>query len=243
MGIYSVFVAVALVSSALGSTPSQRVPLCPYACLGRLRRHGERLIEIAALAISVACVALPASASAQTITLKSLTAGPTTVQRGQTVVFTATMTSNANASNYPVEFSLNPAGVTGSINSVSYVTFQAGASLTKTFSWTVPSSTPLGLATLVLAVYNPAWHVPALVQKSITFTVAAAGGTQQVGIAAGGSPAASHKRHGPSRQSSHVDNRNLDGRILLLIQMGRKRRADRRRDSFYICASGKRRRA
>ena len=58
----------------------------------------------------LALIALPAPARAQTITISSVTASPASVQPGQTVVFTATMTANQNASNYPVEFSLVPPG-------------------------------------------------------------------------------------------------------------------------------------
>ena len=73
-------------------------------------RYVARFIESVVFAMLLALIALPAPARAQTITISSVTASPASVQPGQTVVFTATMTASQNASNYPVEFSLAPSG-------------------------------------------------------------------------------------------------------------------------------------
>ena len=74
--------------------------------------YAKRLIEIVAFLalISLTMLACGTSAHAQTITVNALTATPASVQPGQTVVFSATLTASANASNYPVEFSLHPPG-------------------------------------------------------------------------------------------------------------------------------------
>ena len=154
-------------------------------------RCDARIIQIAGLIVMLVCIAVPAPVSAQTVTVNSLTASPATVQPGQTIVFAATMTASANASNYPVEFSF--AGK----NAVTHVTFQAKKQVTQKYSWTVPAGTPAGTDALQLGVYNPAWHVPALAYASTTFKISTAsantaakpvnsqapviGGTAQVG--------------------------------------------------------------
>jgi hypothetical protein len=103
-----------------------------------------------------------------TVTVNALTATPVTVQAGQTIVFSATMTASQNASNYPVEFS-----VPGK-DTVFFLSFTAGKPVTETFSWTVPASTAPGSETLILGVYNPSWQVPALAYASTKFNVSAA---------------------------------------------------------------------
>jgi hypothetical protein len=179
MVFYSVVLAAVVVTLALRGSATVRAVAVPFiggAMSPNLKVHAKYLIEIVAfLALfSLTMLAYEPSAHAQTITVNSLTASPTTAAPGQTIVFTATMTANQNASSYPVEFSLNPAGVAASKNTVFFETFQAGKPVALTYSWTVPAGTTLGIASLGLAVYNSAWHVPALAQTSIKFVVAAA---------------------------------------------------------------------
>ena len=123
-------------------------------------------------AVLSSLIMLPlAAAHSQTIVVNALTATPTVVQPGQTVVLSATMTASANASNYPVEFS-----VPGQ-NAVVPTSFTAGKPITRQYSWTVPTSTTTGAKTFWLGVYNSQWAVPALAYASTSFSVSAAGAT------------------------------------------------------------------
>ncbi len=125
---------------------------------------------ILAVFLSAAALIWPDSSSAAgiTVTVNSLTATPATVEAGQTIVFSATLTASQSATNYPVEFSVP------SKNTVFFLSFTAGEPITETFSWTVPAGTAPGSETLVLGVYNPSWQVPALAYASTTFNVSAA---------------------------------------------------------------------
>ena len=53
------------------------------------------------------------------------------------------------------------------------MTFQAGAPLTQTYSWTAPAGTKAGTYTMYVAVFNPAWSA-LLAQKTTVLTITAA---------------------------------------------------------------------
>ena len=113
MGIYSMMFAAATARLSLPSLTTGRGAAASFAAgvsLAPSGRYVARFIESIVFAMLLALIALPAPARAQTITISSVTASPATVQPGQTVVFTATMTASQNASKYPVEFSLVPLG-------------------------------------------------------------------------------------------------------------------------------------
>ena len=164
-------------------------------------------------------MALPAPARAQTFTISSVTASPATVQPGQTVTFSATISASQNASNYPVEFSLvfNGQNVT---QKVFYPTFKADAISVQAYSWTVPAGTGAGTYTMEVAVFNPTWS-SALAMKSAALTIAAAtvGSGDNV---SGASPVPGGQRHGPGRPRAHVNDRNLDGRNFLYLSVVRE---------------------
>ena len=144
------------------------------ARLAPLGGYVARFIEILVFTMVLALIALPAPARAQTITMSSATASPASVQPGKTVVFTATIASNQNASNYPVEFSLVPPGASTAIaQNVFFVKFQAGAPVVQAYSWTVPAGAKAGTYTMYVAVFNPAWSA-LLAQKTTALTVTAA---------------------------------------------------------------------
>ena len=170
------FTAATAHFSLPGSTTGRGVT-ASFAGGARLAPSGgyvARFIEILVFTTVLALIALPAPARAQTITMSSVTASPASVQPGQTVVFTATMTDNQNDSNYPVEFSLVPAGASAATaQEVFYVTFKAGAPLVQTYSWTVPAGTKAGTDTVYVAVYNQAWSVK-FAQKTTALAVTAA---------------------------------------------------------------------
>ena len=135
-------------------------------------RYLGRFVELILFAILLALIALPAPTRAQSITMGSLTETPSTVQPGQTVVFTVTMTANENASNYRVVFSLLAPGAAYGDNITQQqfvVTFKAAVPLTQMFSWTVPAGTSPGSYRLYVEVYSStnSW----LGTKSTVFTV------------------------------------------------------------------------
>jgi hypothetical protein len=152
--------------------------------VGPLRsgRQVARFVEIIVFAMLLALMALPAPARAQTFTVSSVTASPATVQPGNTVTFSATITASEKASNYPVEFSLifNGKNVT---QQVFYPTFQAGASSIQAYSWAVPAGTSSGTYNMEVAVFNPTW-TSMLSMKSTALTVAAAAASAGNGQAA-----------------------------------------------------------
>ena len=194
----------------------------PGATLAPPGRYVARFLESIVFAMLPALIALPAPARAQTISVSSVTASPASVQPGQTVVFTATMTDNQNASNYPVEFSLQPPGASPGTNTMQKVfseTFKAGAALVQTDSWTVPAGTKAGTYTMGVAVFNPAWSA-LLASKGTALTITAA--SAPAAAAPDGSRAAGGQRHGPGRQCPHVNDRNLDGRNFLCLSVGRE---------------------
>ncbi len=136
-------------------------------------RYVARLIEINVFAMLLALIALPAPTRAQTITISSVTATPATVQPGQTVVFTTTMTANQNASNYIVDFVLSPASTSTKITQKAFgVTFQAGVPLTEVYSWTVPAGTSPGDYWLTASVSTPKWKRLAWNRTDLTITAA-----------------------------------------------------------------------
>jgi hypothetical protein len=144
----------------------------PLSASGR----AVRLIEITVFAILLPLIALSAPARAQTFTISSLTATPASVQPGQTTVFTATITANQSASNYPVQFSLtNPSG-SNTAQTVFFPTFKGGAALTQAYGWTVPSGTSPGTYTMQVSVFNPTWS-QMLASKTVALTIAAATGS------------------------------------------------------------------
>ena len=165
-------------------------------------------------------MALPVPARAQTFTISSVTASPATVQPGQTVTFSATITASQNASNYPVEFSLvfNGQNVT---QKVFYLTFKADAISVQAYSWTVPAGTAAGTYSMEVAVFNPTWS-SALAMKSAALTIAAATVGSGADDVSGASSVPGGQRHGPGRQGPHVNDRNLDGRNFLCLSVGRE---------------------
>ena len=174
MRINSVF-GSATVSLSLPSLTIWRGASTSFAAdlgLARSGRHLARFVEIIVFAVLLALMALPAPARAQTFTISSVTASPATVQPGQTVTFSATISASQNASNYPVEFSLvfNGQNVT---QKVFYLTFKADAISVQAYSWTVPAGTAAGTYSMEVAVFNPTWS-SALAMKSAALTIAAA---------------------------------------------------------------------
>ena len=174
MRINSVF-GSATVSLSLPSLTIWRGASTSFAAdlgLARSGRHLARFVEIVVFAVLLALMALPAPARAQTFTISSVTASPATVQPGQTVTFSATISASQNASNYPVEFSLvfNGQNVT---QKVFYLTFKADAVSVQAYSWTVPAGTGAGTYNMEVAVFNPTWS-SVLAMKSAALTIAAA---------------------------------------------------------------------
>ena len=175
MRIYSVMFGSATVPLSLPSLTIWRGASTSFAAglgLARSGRHVARFVEIIVFAILLALMALPAPARAQTFTISSVTASPATVQPGQTVTFSATISASQNASNYPVEFSLvfNGQNVT---QKVFYLTFKADAISVQAYSWTVPAGTAAGTYSMEVAVFNPTWS-SVLAMKSAALTIAAA---------------------------------------------------------------------
>ena len=145
-------------------------PSRPSVTAGR----AGRFVEFGVGALALALFALPAPArAAETVTISSVKASPASVQPGQAVTFTATMTSSQSESNYPVEFSLVAPGGTNAIQGLDTATFTAGASLTETYGGTLPASAKAGTYTLYVDVYNPTYSVK-YAQTTTTLTVAAA---------------------------------------------------------------------
>ena len=160
----------------LTAGPGAPASFAAGARLAPCGRYAGRLVEFVGSALLLALFALPAPARAQTVTISSLTASPASVQPGQSVVFTATMTASQNLSNYPVLFSLVPPGAPASTKTTQQLflgTFTAGASLTEAFGWTVPAGTTAGTYTMYVAVYNPAYTVT-YAQTSTALTITAA---------------------------------------------------------------------
>jgi hypothetical protein len=175
MRIHSVMFGSATDPLSLPSLTIRREAATSFAVgvgLPRSGRYVARFVEIIVFAILLALMALPVPARAQTFTISSVTASPVTVQPGQTVTFSATITASQNASNYPVEFSLifNGQNVT---QKVFYLTFQAGATSIQAYSWTVPAGTGAGTYSMEVAVFNPAWS-SMLAMKSAALTIAGA---------------------------------------------------------------------
>src|ERR1700735_315467 len=151
-----------------------------------LTPSARRAVLVHGCSLAVMCsFALPGAAQAATapgaVTIGSLTASPTTVTPGQTVTFSSTLTANENAAGYPVEFSLFSPGASTSTNTVDSATFKIGTQTTETSSWTVPAGTKPGTYTVGVAAFNPSWST-LLAQKTITFTVAAAGTTSPLAV-------------------------------------------------------------
>ena len=142
------------------------------------KRYVARFIEIIVFAMLLALIAFSAPTRAQTIAITSVTAAPATIGPGQTVVFTATMTANQNASNYMVLFSLQPPGASPGNNTAQRgftVTFHADASFIQAYGWTAPMGISPGVYKLTVSVYTPAYRVN-LVTKTTLLTVTAASG-------------------------------------------------------------------
>ena len=221
MRIYSVMFGSATVSLSLPSLTIWRGASTSFAAdlgLARSGRHLARFVEIIVFAVLLALMALPAPARAQTFTISSVTASPATVQPGQTVTFSATISASQNASNYPVEFSLvfNGQNVT---QKVFYLTFKADAISVQAYSWTVPAGTGAGTYSMEVAVFNPTWS-SVLAMKSAALTIAAATvGSGAADNVSGASPVPGGQRHGPGRQGAHVNDRNLDGRNFLYLSV------------------------
>jgi hypothetical protein len=173
-----VFASITVSLPLSGSTAKQEVaaPLSATAGAPGLSRYFTPFIGTIVLAIILAFNAFQAPALAQTITVSSAKATPAAAQPGQTVVFTATMTANQNASNYPVEFSLLAPGATPGNNTTQQIfseTFKAGVPLIQTDGWTVPAGTKAGTYTMEVAVFNPTYSA-LLAQQSIPLTITAA---------------------------------------------------------------------
>ena len=92
-----------------------------------------------------------------TITVASLTAAPTTVQPGQAINFTVSITASQTVADYPVEYSMRSPGALDSANSVEYIDFAAGQAFTQTETWVVPVDTPPGSYSVTVGVFDPSW--------------------------------------------------------------------------------------
>ena len=178
MRIYSVMFASAAVPLPPPSLTTGRGAGVSFAAGVNLAPSGRcvaRLIEIIVFAMLLALTAVSAPTRAQALTISSVTATPATVQPGQTVVFTTTMTAVQNHSNYPVLFSLMAPGAapgTTFMQKLFLVTFEVGAPLTEAFSWVVPAGTTAGTYTMDVAV--SAYSVT-LANKTTVVTITAAG--------------------------------------------------------------------
>ena len=204
MRIYSAMFAATTAPPSRPSLTAGRGAPASFAAGARLApcgRYAGRFVEFGVGALALALFALPAPARAQTVTISSVTASPASVQPGQAVTFTATMTASQNLSNYPVEFSLVPPGASGTntMQGLYSATFKAGASLTEAYSWTVPAGTKAGTYTLYVAVYNPAYSVK-YAQKTTTLTVTAASAAARRRIWSRRWSAARPRSATPSRQ-------------------------------------------
>ena len=177
----SMFAGAAARLSLPGLTPGRGASASFAARLGLSPsgRYVTRFVGGIVIAMLLAVIAFPAPARAQTITISSVTTSPASVQAGQTVTFTATMTANENLSNYPVLFSLMAPGASAGTNTMQgldWATFTAGKSVSEAYRWTVPAGTKVGTYTLYVAVYNPAWSVK-YAQTTATLAITAAGVT------------------------------------------------------------------
>ena len=223
MRVYSVMFGSATVPLSLPSLAIRRGAATSFAAGLGLTRSGRpvaRFVEIIVFAILLALMALPAPARAQTFTISSVTASPATVQPGQTVTFSATISASQNASNYPVEFSLvfNGQNVT---QKVFYPTFKADTISVQAYSWTVPAGTGAGTYSMEVAVFNPTWSSSARDEKRCTHYCGRYG-RQRADNVSGASSVPGGQRHGPGRQGAHVNDRNLDGRNFLYLSVVRE---------------------
>jgi hypothetical protein len=175
MRFYSVMFAPATVPLSLPSLTTWRRAAASFAGglgLTKSGRYVARFVEIIVFAMLLALIAIPAPARAE-FTINSVTATPATVQPGQAVTFSATITANHNAANHPVEFSLiNSLGAL-TTQSVFFLKFSADAQSIQTYGWTVPAGTSPGAYTMQVAVFNPAFS-SRLAMKSTALTIAAA---------------------------------------------------------------------
>ena len=116
MSVHRATFAVATAGLSLPGLTTGRGAQHPSPPARALRRRADRrrFVGSVIFVMLLALMALPAPAPAQTFTVSSVTASPASVQPGQAVVFTATMTANQNASNFPVLFSLVPPVAPGS---------------------------------------------------------------------------------------------------------------------------------
>ena len=177
----SMFAGAAARLSLPGLTPGRGASASFAARLGLSPsgRYVTRFVGGIVIAMLLAVIAFPAPARAQTITISSVTTSPASVQAGQTVTFTATMTANENLSHYPVLFSLMAPGAsmgTNTMQGLDWATFTAGKSVSEAYRWTVPAGTKAGTYTLYVAVFNPAWSVR-YAQTTATLAITAAGVT------------------------------------------------------------------
>ena len=178
MRVYSTMLAAMAAPLALPNSSTERgavASLSTGVSVAQPRRYVAQLVGTIVFALFLALTVVLSPAHAQTITISSLTATPASVQPGQTVAFTATMTANENASNYHVLFSLRPPSAGPATNTMQArfsATFLAGVPLTEADSWTVPAGTSPGAYALQVAVFNSTGS--AEFSKSTTLTITAA---------------------------------------------------------------------
>ena len=158
--------------------PRRRVTAGGAPCVYLTRFEGRmRRFLVILLALVMTTLPLGALVHSPDLSVTSLTATPATVQAGQTVVFSATLTANANATNYPVLFTLKSGGA-NIAQSLFSLSFSAGIPVTKTFPWTVPANAA-GTYTMEFAVFNPAWSAR-LALTTTALIVSAASGSAAV---------------------------------------------------------------
>jgi parallel beta-helix repeat protein len=125
-------------------------------------------------------------AHAQTFTVNSVTATPSTVRPGQTVKFATTVTASANAANFTIglQVSFKNTYLNSPSRLFQGLTFKAHVPITETSSWTIPAGTTAGAYELLAGVFNSSWTWQT--GQAIYFTVGA-GTTERVTGACGAS--------------------------------------------------------
>ena len=130
---------------------------------------------LAVMVSSLTLLCHGSSARAQSFTVNSVSAKPSTVKPGQTITFSTTVTASANASNYTIALQvfLNNTYLPSSSKLFSGLTFTARRAVTETSKWTIPAGTTPGSYELLAGVFNSSWVWQT--GQAIYFTVAATG--------------------------------------------------------------------
>jgi hypothetical protein len=148
---------------------------------------------LAIITASLAILGNAPPAHAQTFTVNSVTASPSTVQPGQTVNFSTTVTANANAPYYTIGLQLftNNTFLLAPSKLFSGLIFQANKPIIESSSWTIPAGTTPGTYKLLAGVFDSNWNWQT--GQAIYFTVAATGAVSGAcgaanGVAVGAAP-------------------------------------------------------